>query len=62
MTRSLSELVKPGYESIWEKEIYPKFFVRNPDDINQCRTPGLFKEEAIITNGSMICLRFALKL
>ena len=61
MTRPLNELVKSGYESKWKKEIYPKFFVQNPDDISQCRQPGLFKEEAFITNGSMISLRFALK-
>ena len=61
MTRPLDELVKPDCRSIWQEEIYPKFFVTDQDDIHQCRKPGLFKEEAVITNGSMIALRFALE-
>ena len=57
MTRPLHELVKPGLEHKWQTEIFPKYFVRDATCIDQCRKPGLFKEEAVITFGSMVALR-----
>ena len=57
MTKPLSELVKPELEEKWKNEVYPSFFVQDPNCIHQCRQPGLFKEEAVITNGSMVALR-----
>ena len=57
MSRPLNDLVKPELREEWEKEIYPNFFVRDQENIDQQRQPGLFKEEAVITNGSMVSLR-----
>ena len=57
MSRSLNDLVKPELREKWDSEIYPKYFVRDQNDIDQQRQPGLFKEEAVIKNGSMVCLR-----
>ena len=57
MTRPLHELVKPGLEAEWEKNIFPKYFVQDPTSIDQCRQPGLFKEEAVVDHGSMVALR-----
>ena len=56
-TRPIDELVKPELSEEWEKEIFPKFFVLDPKNIDQCRQPGLFKEEAVINHGSMGALR-----
>ena len=56
MTRPFSELVKPGLEQEWENEVFPKYFVRDPTNISETRQPGLFKEEAVVTSGSMIAL------
>ena len=61
MTRPLNELVKPELRAEWDTDIYPNFFVQDPANIDQCRQPGLFKEEAVITNGSMVALSFGLK-
>ena len=60
MTRPLHQLVKPGLEIEWENEIFPKYFVRDSTCIDQCRQPGLFKEEAVVDNGSMVALRIAI--
>ena len=57
MTKPLDELVKPGLEEKWRNNIYPKYFVQDASSIDQCRQPGLFKEEAVVNNGSMIALR-----
>ena len=57
MSKPLNDLVKPDLREKWDSEIYPKYFVRDQKDIDQQRQPGLFKEEAVIKNGSMVCLR-----
>ena len=56
-TKPMNDLVKPGLEEEWKNIIFPKFFVSDPTSIDQCRQPGLFKEEAVINRGSMIALR-----
>ena len=61
MTRPLNELVKPELKEEWETTIYPKFFVRDENDINQVRQPGLFKAEAVVHSGSMVALRNIIK-
>ena len=62
MTRPLHELVKPGLEMEWQTEIFPKYFVQDSSCIDQCRQPGLFKEETAVNYGSMIALRNAILL
>ena len=62
MTKPLNDLVKPELAEKWATEIYPKFFVQDANCVHQCRQPGLFKEEAAITNASMVALRRVLKL
>ena len=57
MTRPLHELVKPGLEKEWIEKIFPKYFVQDPTSIDQCRQPGLFKEEAVVDHGSIVALR-----
>ena len=57
MTRPLNDLVKPELRKEWESEVYPKYFVRDQENIDEQRQPGLFKEEAVITDGSMVSLR-----
>ena len=57
MTKPFHDLVKPGLEDEWNTKIFPKYFVQDPNCVDQNRTPGLFKEEAVINHGSMIALR-----
>ena len=57
LTRPINELVKPELAEEWENEIFPQFFVRDSTNIDQCRQPGLFKEEAVVNFGSMVALR-----
>ena len=57
MTKPLDQLVKPEYKTKWEKELYQKWFVQDPEDVDQSREPGLFKEEVNITCGGMVSLR-----
>ena len=53
----MNDLVKPGLEDDWKNNILPKFFVTDPTSVDQCRQPGLFKEEATVNFGSMVALR-----
>ena len=53
----MKDLVKREYKTKWIDELYPKWFVQDPEDVDQAREPGLFKEEVNITSGGMVSLR-----
>ena len=53
--------MKPEFKTKWHTELYPKWFVRDPNCANQAREPGLFKEEVNISSGGMVSLRNLLK-
>ena len=56
MTKPIDELVNDEKRANWHSKVYPEWFVRNPDCIEQVREPGLFKDEAIVTDGSFVAL------
>ena len=49
-------MVKPEYKQEWITKVKPRTFVLDPDCVIQQRTPGLWKEEYTITDGSAIFL------
>ena len=49
-------MVRPEYKDQWNNEVKPRTFVVKPDCVIQQRTPGLWKEEYSITDGSAIFL------
>ena len=55
-TKPLTELVIPEKNSEWNESVYSKWFVRDPDCIEEIREPGLYKYEAVVTNGSFVAL------
>ena len=56
MTKPLNELVLPEKRDKWDSEIFDQWFVRDNTNIDQVREPGLFKDEAVVTNGSFVAL------
>ena len=56
MTKPLNELVLPEKREKWNSEIFDQWFVRDYNNIDQVREPGLFKDEAVVTNGSFVAL------
>ena len=56
LTKPISELVYANKKEQWVSNIYNNWFVQDETDIDQAREPGLFKNEAIVTNGSFVAL------
>ena len=56
LTKPLNELVKEEKRDAWESFVYKSWFVRDPECIDQVREPGLFKDEAVVTDGSFVAL------
>ena len=56
MTRPLNELVHKDKLDSWNSHIYSEWFVRDETCIDQVREPGLFKEEAMVKDGSFVAL------
>ena len=56
LTRPINELVREDKRSAWDEHVYAKWFVRDPSSIQQVREPGLFKNEAVVTDGSFVAL------
>ena len=54
LAEELDDLVKPELKEKWEKEIKPRTFVLDQTSVVQQRTPGLWKEEYSIRDGSAI--------
>ena len=56
MTKPLEELVLIDKKEEWNARVRSEWFVLDESDINQIREPGLFKYEALVTNGSFVAL------
>ena len=56
MTKPISDLVYEHKLEDWNSNIYDKWFVRDDKDVEQIREPGLFKNEAVVTEGSFVAL------
>ena len=56
MTKPIDELVLEDKREVWSNKCYSEWFVRDENDINQVREPGLFKNEAVVTEGSFVAL------
>ena len=56
LTRPLNDLVYQHKRTDWDNITYKNWFVRDENDTDQIREPGLFKNEAVVTNGSFVAL------
>ena len=56
LTKPIDQLVYEHKRKQWDNYTYEKWFVRDENDTDQIREPGLFKNEAVVTNGSFIAL------
>ena len=57
----MDDIIKPDKYEEWKKVIKPRWFVKNPNDPDEAREPGLLKVEQHITRGSVVALRLAFK-
>ena len=39
--KPINELILPQYREKWDTELHKQWFVRDENDIDQCRTPGM---------------------
>ena len=56
LTKPIGELVHNHKLDDWNKNIISKWFVLDEKNIDQVREPGLFKDEALVTDGSFVAL------
>ena len=56
LTKPINELVYAHKLSEWNSHVYADWFVRDESSIHQIREPGLFKNEAVVQNGSFVAL------
>ena len=56
MTKPITELVNKNKLETWKSSTYSDWFVRDDNNIHEIREPGLFKNEAVVTDGSFVAL------
>ena len=56
LTKPITELIHENKHDHWASHVYSNWFVRDESNINEIREPGLFKNEAVVTDGSFVAL------
>ena len=56
MTKPITELVHKNKLVEWNSHVHSDWFVRDETCIEEIREPGLFKNEAVVTDGSFVAL------
>ena len=56
MTKPIQELVYEHKLEEWNSHVFADWFVRDPTNIDEIREPGLFKDEALVKDGSFVAL------